>query len=726
MLPRARPPFAALLAALVTLVVAAALTLVATPAAAEGPSAIRLDGHGYGHGRGLGQWGAKGYADDHGWNHTQILNHFYGGTSAGNGGNPLLRVLLCDLEGVTICTTGPGLTQIVVTSTQSFHFEGIQDAFPAGRALRITAEPAADRFFVEASGGTGGCTETAFASVGGPGGGYLNDAVLDLDPGGAPLQVCAPKARTYRGGLRFADTGDKARLVNFVLSEDYLRGVVPSEMPASWNAEALKAQAVAARSYALAGDDRFPGLADTCDTIQCQVYLGLSNEKASTNAAIDATAGQVRMSGGAIARTEFSASTGGHTAGGTFPAVVDAGDATAGNPHHNWSVTLQATQIEQAFPQIGDFQSMQILERNGLGADGGRVKRARIVGSNASVEQTGDQIRSRFQLKSDWFTPTKASIILERLAGPDRYTTAANVAKAGFQSASVAFVARGDGVDSFQDGLAANYGAGVSEVPTLLAARDSVPEVTLDTLRSLGVKTVRLVGGTAALSEQVASQLGGAGFTVERVAGDDRFATAAAIGRLAPSVIGTIDGKKTAVLSSGMTFPDALAVGGIVWWAHFPQLLTEPGALPPVTASALTDLGIKHVLITGGTGAVSTAVEDAVKGLGITTERIGGASRYDTAALLVDFAIDRLGFSAAHVDVATGESFPDALVGGTHTGRLKATMLLVPRSVDTLSGSSTCALLSRRSGTLAGGHVYGGTGAVADNAVRAVEACAAG
>jgi SpoIID/LytB domain protein len=724
---RARRGLSALLVAALSL---GGLALGAAPAAA-GPTAIRLDGHGYGHGRGLGQWGAKGYAQDHGWSAAQILDHFYGGTTAGTRGNDILQVLLCDLEGVTICTTGPGLGQVIVTSSQPYQFEGIPNAFSGGHALRITADAPAGRFFVERSAGTGGCNETAFASVGGSGGGYVTEPILDLDPGGAPLQVCAPKNRTYRGGLKFVDNGDKARLVNFVRVEEYLRGVVPSEMPASWHAEALKAQAVAARSYALAGDSRFPGLAHTCDTIQCQVYLGLGNEKAATNAAIEATAGLVRIKGGAVARTEFSASTGGHTAGGAFPAVPDAGDSTAGNPHHNWSVTLQATQIEQAFPQIGDFLNIEVLERNGLGADGGRVRRARIVGSSGSVEQTGDQIRSRFALKSDWFTPSKPSIVLERIAGADRYETAATIARSAFQSADVAFLARGDGNDSFPDGLAANYAAGVTRgggdgpSPTLLAARDSVPAVTLDALRALGVDTVRLIGGPAALTPEVESQLRGAGFAVERLGGDDRFATAATVGRSTPNHIGTIDGKKTAVLSSGRTFADALAAGGFVYWASYPQLLTEQGSLPAVTSSALRDLGIQHVIITGGPTAVSTAVEDAVEAMGLSTRRIGGTTRYDTAAMLVDYAIDHLGFAADHIDVATGETFPDALVGGTHTGRRKATLLLVPRSVDSLSGTSTCALLGRRGPGLASGHVLGGPTAVADNSKRAVEVCTA-
>ena len=180
---------------------------------------------------------------------------------------------------------------------------------------------------------------------------------------------------------------------------------VPSEMPSTWNPAALRVQAVAARSYALSGDNRFGSVADTCDTIQCQVYLGASNERATTNAAITATAGQVRLmnSNGAVARTEFSSSTGGWTAGGTFPAVEDLGDATSSNPHHTWTKSLTDDQIESAYA-IGDLTNVEVTSRNNLGEDGGRARNVRITGTSATVNVSGDAFRSKFGLKSDWYS----------------------------------------------------------------------------------------------------------------------------------------------------------------------------------------------------------------------------------------------------------------------------------------------------------------------------------
>ncbi|MDH3680486.1 MAG: SpoIID/LytB domain-containing protein, partial [Acidimicrobiia bacterium] len=210
-----------------------------------------------------------------------------------------------------------------------------------------------------------------------------------------------------------------------VTIEDYLAGVVPNEVPASWPDAALQAQAVAARSYALAGDTRQQPYADTCDTTRCQVYDGAYTERngsfrssthSRTDAAIVATAGQVRLhSDGSVARTEFSSSTGGYTAGGDFPAVVDDGDSVSANPNHTWSTTVSAATIEARY-DLGHLLAMDVVERNGLGADGGRAVTVEFRFEQGTVSETGDSVRSFLGLKSNWFTP--GSVV-----GPDRSGT---------------------------------------------------------------------------------------------------------------------------------------------------------------------------------------------------------------------------------------------------------------------------------------------------------------
>ncbi len=308
---------------------------------------------------------------------------------------------------------------------------------------------------------------------------------------------------------------------------------------------------------------------------------------------------------------------------------------------------------------------------------------------------------------------------LGRLFGADRFATAASVAKSTFTSAGTAYLARGD---DFPDALAASYLAGHGTVPVLLSTRTSVPQATLDALSSLGVSTVRLLGGIAALGPEVEVQLRSRGLTVDRISGADRYETAAAVARVpGAGAVGQDAGRKAVVLSSGLTYPDALAAGGIVYAEHLPQLLTDPNALPPATSSALTDLGIQHVLITGGPNAVSAAVENQVKALGMTTERVAGADRYVTAVALADLAIDRYGFAAGHLDVATGQAFPDALTGGAHAGQGKAPLLLTLRQS---MPPAVCSFIQRRG--VGAGHVLGGSSAVDSGVKYGLEECIQG
>lgn len=302
----------------------------------------------------------------------------------------------------------------------------------------------------------------------------------------------------------------------------------------------------------------------------------------------------------------------------------------------------------------------------------------------------------------------KAAWGLGRLDDVDRYATAATIAKSSFSSASTAYIARGD---VFPDALAASFPAGVAGAPVLLATSAGVPTSTMSALKSLGVGSVKLLGGTASLGSGVEDALRGQGITFERIGGDDRFATAALLAK-APgaAAVGTDDqGRKTAVLASGRTFPDALAAGGVVYAKHFPLLLSEPGGLPDATALALQALGIQHVVITGGAATIGAGVEQQLTGLGLTSERVSGADRYETAVKLADTSIDRYGISPGHIDITSGQNFPDALTGGPHAGRTPSVLLLseiskVPPSVN--------GFLQRRAASIGGGHIIGGKSSI--------------
>ena len=400
--PRHGRAAAALLAAVLA---AAGLVVVAAPPAAAYPSdVVEFEGQGWGHGRGLGQYGSLGYAIDHGWDYRRIVDHFYGGTTHGtfSSASPIsVQLKEHDSE-----TSAP--KDLVVTSAAGFTIGSEQ--YGPGRYGRVRWNGAG--WDIDEG---GSCTGpwTNRVKVGGDARpqattSYSGDDVASM------LNLCGANRRAYRGSIMILIADVKfIRVVNHVPMEQYLRGVVPRESPASWadlgggkGIEALKAQAIAARSYAWA-ENRHP-LFKTCDTTACQVYggAGLNGariEDPRSDRAISATAEQVRLLNGRPARTEFSSSTGGYTAGGTFPAVVDDGDDTASNPFHRWKISVPVATVEAAFPSIGTLQRVEVTSRNGVGDGGGRARQVRITGTNGTVNTTGDAVRSALGLRSDWF-----------------------------------------------------------------------------------------------------------------------------------------------------------------------------------------------------------------------------------------------------------------------------------------------------------------------------------
>ncbi|MGI8721166.1 MAG: SpoIID/LytB domain-containing protein, partial [Geodermatophilaceae bacterium] len=352
---------------LIALTVFGGLVIDASPEPAEAAIPLTLNGHGYGHGRGMGQWGAYGYATTNAWPHTTILSHFYGGTGLGAEPNSTISVRLYGQDG----------RDLIVTSGRPFTVGGILVA--AGSAARLSIR-SDGKFLLNTRYSCSGAD--VWSTV------ISSSRVLSTVPNSgndlnAMLGLCLPtESRQYRGEMALVNDGGAARTVNTVFMDEYLRGVVPSEVPASWadaagglGASAVRAQAVAARSYAYA--ENRSSYAKTCDTTSCQVYSGagrngVSLEDPRTTAAVTATYNEVLRSSatGAIARTEFSSSTGGYTAGGTFPVIRDDGDLSS--PYHNWVASFSATEAGSALG-VGTLLSFEVTSRNGFGAEGGRV-----------------------------------------------------------------------------------------------------------------------------------------------------------------------------------------------------------------------------------------------------------------------------------------------------------------------------------------------------------------
>ena len=246
---------------------------------------------------------------------------------------------------------------------------------------------------------------------------------------------------------------------------------------------------------------------------------------------------------------------------------------------------------------------------------------------------------------------------VERQYGNNRYETAAAASEDAFApGVPVAYVATGA---NFPDALAAGAAAGWRRGPVVLVDRNYLPALAITELERLDPQQIVIVGGTSVITDYVASLVGRfhTGGGVQRIAGSDRYATAAQISAVFPAGVGT------AYVASGRNWPDALAAVPHAARAGGPILLTLPNELPQVTRDALSRLRPGRVIVLGGTSAVSAGVAAALDqydaGGGVT--RISGADRYATSAAISRFHHPG---GAPLAYVTTGENFPDALAAG--------------------------------------------------------------
>jgi SpoIID/LytB domain protein len=392
------------------------LAVVRTADATAGP--LVIDGRGNGHGIGMSQWGAYGYAADRGWSAGQILDHYYGGTVAGTTDVATMTVRLMRLDDQqTAVVNDRGL--LVVDGVAGGPWGSVVARETAPRSYSVWARadmacPAASDSL--ASGWTLVASGLPAVTIR-----PQTDTSSSTDHRDL-VSVCESTGtvRTYRGSIQALNgTAGENRTVNEVPLELYLRPIVASEMSPSWatkGAQALQAQVIAARTYAIA-EKRY-SYAKTCDLV-CQFYPGVLTrqgvsgsikriEYPSTDAAVAATTGVVRRVGsptGPVAYAMFSSSSGGWTAASSlgFPPVEDLGDATASNPFHRWTVEVPATTVTAAWPSIGQYVRVVVNRRSGQGEWGGRVQSVTVVGTAGSVTLTGDTFRRAIGLRSDWF-----------------------------------------------------------------------------------------------------------------------------------------------------------------------------------------------------------------------------------------------------------------------------------------------------------------------------------
>jgi stage II sporulation protein D len=376
--PQRRQPIRA--AALLTIVVLGAALLAP---AARGAVSWTVKGHGFGHGIGMSQYGAYGYAE-HGKDERFILAHYFSGTSLEQLPGPRTVRVLLDISSGDV-----SFGSATAACGRELDPAGDYEAHRAGGEVRLRTS------------------------------------------GGKPLARCGRKLRatgkgqieisgvgTYRGALEVIPTDSDAGALNVVNAlgvDQYVKGVIPNESPASWPPAALRAQAIASRSYALSVQVGGNGF-DLYDDTSSQVYEGLSSETPRSNTAANATRGEVVTYQGQIAQTYFSACSGGHTEsvqnvffGPAIPYLVGVPDPYDYYcPLHSWTLRFSGPEISAKLAGYldGRLKKVVVTQR---GASP-RILWAKLFGTGGVTKIRGDQLASALGAYDSWMS-------FEKIAG---------------------------------------------------------------------------------------------------------------------------------------------------------------------------------------------------------------------------------------------------------------------------------------------------------------------
>ena len=349
-----------------------------------------VTGRGWGHGVGMSQWGAYGFARQ-GSTYDRILAHYYAGTALARAPVSRVRVLL--VRARQTLTIGSSLPFRVRDGAGALH-DVDSGVHRLGPLLRLPVRTRANPKPKPKGKPKPQPPAPKLRNLPGP---------LVVSAGGAPLEL---NGKRYRGALELEAFGKRLRAINVVGLEAYLYGVVPDEMPHDWLPEALRAQAVVARSYALAV--RRGGDFDLFADVRSQVYGGMEAEEHEATAAVEATRGQVLTYGGRVATTFFFSTSGGRTASVTdvwpgsrpTPYLVSVQDPyDAISPHHSWG-PLQYTSRRLA-RELG--VKGRLLDVRTVVNASGRVERVIGVGVEGEGAVLASELRRRLELRSTYF-----------------------------------------------------------------------------------------------------------------------------------------------------------------------------------------------------------------------------------------------------------------------------------------------------------------------------------
>ena len=397
-----------------SLLAAGSLLLVGALAApsAQADSAVKpsdgsfvVQGAGFGHGHGMSQYGAYGAAKK-GLSWREILAFYYPGTS--------LQTLSSSTS-IKVWITADNDNNLRVLPASGLKVYDSDDhslTLPTGsryRSWRIKRSGAGYKLEWRNADGVYTTLKTS-----------LDTSTWIFSTKAKIVKVRLPNGATreYRGTVRLIKRGSGGRTVNKVSLEDYVRSVVPSEMPTSWAPDAVRAQAVAARSYAIRTRDftSYSGY-DICDTTSCQVYGGratttsagnrIVRETAAGDVATKATAGSIVTYGGQVALTQFASSNGGAMSSGGYPYLRAENDPYDGVVKSQaWSRKITTKAVAKAYPSVGTVKQLKITKRDGSGRYGGRVVSIQVVGSKKTQTVTGSAFQGKFSMRSSLYRIT--------------------------------------------------------------------------------------------------------------------------------------------------------------------------------------------------------------------------------------------------------------------------------------------------------------------------------
>ncbi len=607
-------------------------------------TSITINGRGYGHGVGLCMAGAKGMAEA-GYNYKDILRKYYTG---------ILFSKVDETQTIRVGILGTN-DPIQVIGNGSY---SIYELEPSGKRLI----------------GRGGLNEiTTFFYTSGiyyislPDGKTLDTSYgLRVEPKlGNSIKV-RNLSLNYYGNLEilFSQSSQKLWAINELPLNQYLYGI--AEEPESWPKESLKALAVAARTYAIekklnpSSRHKKDGF-DVCSTSDCQYYVGVRNAP-NFKVAVNSTAGEIMVSDDKPILAAYFSCCGGETEnnenvwGGSalsyLRRVTD--EYCSSSSYYSWSVSYSPDELKAKLdtnPKTsvpGNLIGFQIIK---IGASP-RVISLKIVGDRGTKEVSGEDFKRVLGLRSTWFSFRPCI----RLSGQNRYGTAVEVSRQGWESSDFVFIATGE---NFPDALTGSTLSFKYNAPFLLSRAQDLPEETLSEINRLQPHTVIILGGKGAISEGVELKLKSKGMLVRRIGGKDRYETASLVARDLSSKT------NLAFIASGENFPDALAVSSYAAFNQIPILLVRKNEIPESTKKELEEEEVRSTIIIGGEEVISKEVASRLP----KSTRIWGIDRFDTARNIAKEYFKNLSESGK-VFVSTGDSFPDGLVSASLAAKI--------------------------------------------------------